>query len=297
MKVATYQMASCSGCHVALVNLGLDLIEPLSKGELVFSPVLVDSKDVSEADVAFIEGGVRNRENLEMLKKLRDKTETLVAFGTCACFGGVPGIGSAFKAADLLSEAYGDDFLPEGIPILEQRVDPVDAHVKVDYYFPGCPPPPKLLKSNIQRLLEGQQPSFYDLPVCAECQRVAKKEVTHDLKRIAENFPEPDECLLSQGFVCLGSVSRGGCEAPCTHAGVPCLGCRGPIDRVFVEPTHGILYDLSRRISHFTGKTEKEVRDKLRDIVHVFYSFTLSVPELRKKDAEDVYKLINRIKV
>ena len=85
--------------------------------------------------------------------------------------------------------------------------------------------------------------------------------------------------------------------AVCTAAGVPCMGCRGPIDRVLTEPTHGVLFDLTRRISHFTGKSEKDVAKKLPDMLHNLYSYTLSVPEMRRKDAEGVSGLINRIKV
>jgi hypothetical protein len=73
------------------------------------------------------------------------------------------------------------------------------------------------------------------------------------------------------------------------------MGCRGPIDRVFLEAKHGILYDLTKRISHFTGRNEEDIKQQISDYIHTFYSFTLSVPELRKKDSEKVSKLIHKI--
>ncbi len=297
MTLSTIQLASCCGCHVALVNLGTDLLDALTNEGLVYAPLLIDEKSIVPCDMAFVEGGVCNNEDTEKLKELRGKSKTLIALGTCACFGGIPGIGSAYPTVELLAKAYGTAFAPEGIPAREQRVHPIDSFVAVDYYLPGCPPPPGLLKDAIAQLFAGQEPTRIDLPVCAECQRIAKKGLQPEIKRTADSFPEVEECLLSQGYLCLGSVSRGGCGAPCTHKGVPCMGCRGPIDRVFVEPSHGILSDLTRRISHFTGKTEQEIEDQLLDILHTFYSFTLSVPEMRCKDAERVYTLIQRITV
>jgi F420-non-reducing hydrogenase small subunit len=295
--VSTIQLCSCCGCHVALVNIGVELFAALKNTDLIFSPVLKDTKTISRCDIAFVEGGVRNDENISLLQKLRSNAQSLVSLGTCSCFGGIPGIGSAYAREEMLQQAYGTAFVPDHIPVLEQRVSPIDRFVTVDYYIPGCPPPAGLIKDTILKLLKGETPDRKDLPVCAECTRVAQTGLNTELKRTTVQQPEPDVCLLSQGYVCLGSVSRSGCGAPCTSAGVPCMGCRGPIDRVFVEPTHGIFYDLIRRISHFTGKSEEDVEKCIEDVVHTLYSFTLSIPELRRKDAERVASNIRRIKV
>ncbi len=297
MKISTIQLASCCGCHIALVNIGAPLLKVLSGGNLVFSPVLMDVKSISSSDVALIEGGVRNNENVEKLKILREKSKKVIALGTCACFGGIPGIGSGFTMIETLAKSYGDNFTPEDIPRLEKRVSPIDSFVEVDYYIPGCPPPIDILCGTLMNLVNGQSPERVDLPVCAECDRVVKKDLAPEIKRVLDSFPEEEECLLSQGYICLGSVSRSGCGAPCTKAGVPCMGCRGPIDRVFIEPKHGILYDLTKRINHFTGKSEEEIKEKIFDYIHTFYSFTLSMAELRKKDTEKVYKLVRKIEV
>jgi len=297
LTISTIPLDSCCGCHMALLNLGTDLLDILTCNVLVFSPVIMDQKSIQPCTVALVEGGVRNHENAARLKELREKADVLIALGTCSSFGGVSGIGSAFTTPELLATAYGEEFTSENLPELEPRVTPIDVHVEVDYYIPGCPPPVDLLLETLASLLSGQTPRRMDLPVCAECKRTVKKHLQPELKRMANNLPDPEECLLSQGFICLGSVSRCGCGAVCTHAGVPCRGCRGPIDRVFVEPTHGILYDLTRRISHFTGKNVFEVESRLQDTIHTFYQYTLSVPEMRRKDAEHIHKLIRRIKV
>jgi F420-non-reducing hydrogenase small subunit len=297
IKIAAIPLDSCCGCHMSLVNLGTDLLDILSQNALVYAPVIMDQKSFQQCTVALVEGGVRNKENAEKLKELREKADILIALGTCASFGGISGMGSAFSTSSLLANAYGAEFVPEGLPELEPRVTPIDAHVEVDYYIPGCPPPAGILRDTLVSLLSGQKPRRVDLPVCAECKRTVKKHLQAEIKRMADNLPDPEECLLSQGFICLGSVSRCGCGAVCTHAGVPCKGCRGPIDRVFVEPTHGIIHDLTRRISHFTGEKVSDVEARLKDNLHTFYRYTLSVPEMRGKDSEHIHKLIYRIKV
>ncbi len=297
MRVSLISLSSCSGCHLSLLALGPDLIATLSENALSFGPILMDSKAIVPSDLALVEGCVRNNQDVEELREIRGKVKTLVAFGTCASFGGIPGLGSAFSTAELLREAYGPDFAPEDLPVLEPRAVTVDHCVPVDYYIPGCPPPHAIVKDAIAKMLAGQAPSRVDLPVCAECGRIATRHTQSEIRRLADQAPEPKECLLSQGFICLGSVSRSGCGAVCTETGSPCWGCRGPIDRVLVEPTHGILFDLTRRISHFTGKSREQVQQQLPDMLHALYSFTLSTAEMRRKGAEAIHDHIQRIRV
>ncbi len=296
MKISTLALSSCCGCHMALVNLGSRLVNLLANEEVVYSPVLMDSKDIVPCDVALIEGSIRSDEDRAKLKELRASSTTLVALGTCATFGGIPGLGSAFSTLDLISKAYGANFDPEDLPVLEPRVAPIDQGVEVDYYLPGCPPPRDLIQSTLTSLLNRQEPVRADLPVCADCKRKVTQETQREIKRWVDHTPEKEHCFLSQGYLCLGSVTRSGCQATCTRAGVPCMGCRGPVDRVLSEPTHGILFDLTRRISHYTGKSAHQVQEQMPDMLHTLYAFALSVPELRRKDAEAVARLIHRVK-
>lgn len=287
MKISTLCLSSCTGCHVALLHLGDKFLDILAAAELVYSPLLMDGKRPAKCDVAFVEGALRNDEDVERVKALRDAAKTLVALGTCANYGGIAGLGNAASRGDTMTHVY--PATPRGhMPGLLPRVAPVDSIVDVDYYVPGCPPPPEVVANFLGSLLKGEKPEGTDLPVCAECPRKVKGDFSPDIKRSYETRPDPDECLLQQGFVCLGSVTRAGCGAPCTAAGAPCMGCRGPTNRLMLDPTHGVYEDWLRHRCHYLEIPESEAAAHLHNIRHTLYAFTLSSPMMRRKKSEHV---------
>lgn len=106
VKIATTWLACCSGCHISLVDLHEDLLKVLEQVELVHCPVLMDVKEIpDDIDVALIEGGIRNEENLHIAQEMRKKAKIVIAFGTCAVYGGIPGIGNLYSNEALLEKA------------------------------------------------------------------------------------------------------------------------------------------------------------------------------------------------
>lgn len=67
------------------------------------------------------------------------------------------------------------------------------------------------------------------------------------------NEPDPSRCLLEQGFLCTGPVTRGGCSATCPNIGVPCDGCRGPM----AEDPHKRPPMFNALFSHALENAEK----------------------------------------
>ena len=59
--------------------------------------------------------------------------------------------------------------------------------------------------------------------------------------------------LVNQGYLCVGSSTRGGCRALCTRPGHPCVGCRGPSD-AFIEKDSSIWFTSIERV--FTTMTD-----------------------------------------
>lgn len=295
MKISTICLGSCSGCHISILGLGEDLLPLLEQMNITYSPLLMDRKQPVECDLAIIEGGARNDEDLERLSQLRQKAKKVLAIGSCAVYGGISSIANITSREELALESY--EKPNKTTPKLEKRYYPIDHYIEVDYYLPGCPPPRKVLLEALPPLIAGKEPPHHSLPVCAECKRKAHLRMHKDFVRTVEKRPEPDECLLSQGYICLGSVTRSGCGADCTRVGVPCLGCRGPADRLLTKPSHGIYKDLVRRRAHLLGISEKEVEEKVFDLAHTLYTYTLGSSFIRHKSSEKAAEQWHRVKV
>jgi F420-non-reducing hydrogenase small subunit len=84
-------------------------------------------------------------------------------------------------------------------------------------------------------------------------------------------IPQEGICLLSQGFLCQGSVTRGGCKALCTKAGIPCRGCRGPTPKIMRSYCRDYLNEITERLKRITGY-EMHPDDIASIYAHVFGS-------------------------
>ena len=243
VSVATTWLQSCSGCHIALLDMHEELLDVLSAIDIKYSPI-VDIKEVPNTDVGIVEGSVCNQDNAEMLAKFREKSKTLVAFGTCACFGGISGLRNLFKREDLFRRGYietestVDGKVPAGleIPALEEYVKPLNQLVQVDYYIPGCPPLPSTIKSTLLALVTGGKPEVKRKNLCEECDRTKKKMLVASRDFLTDSVLSPHEldhidrtlCFLEQGVLCMGPATCEGCGARCLAGNMPCRGCMGP---------------------------------------------------------------------
>jgi F420-non-reducing hydrogenase small subunit len=262
--VAFYWCASCGGCEEAIVDLAEGVLTVVEAVDIVFWPVALDFKrsDVEAmADgsiaVSFINGAIRTSEQEEMAKLLRRKSGLVIAYGACAYQGGIPGLANLTEKKEILDYVYREApsnsngtslptphlKVPEGeleLPELFETVLTLDQVIDVDYYLPGCPPTPKITLNAVLAILSGKLPEkgavlAGDRALCHECElntTKPEKLLVSDLKRPHEVIAEPDKCLLAQGILCLGPVTRGGCEALCVKGGMPCTGCFGPVEHV-----------------------------------------------------------------
>jgi F420-non-reducing hydrogenase small subunit len=194
---------------------------------------------------------VANEGNEEVLKEYRRQAGILVAFGTCACFGGIPGMRNLYHRRDVLNRAYVetestvDGRLPSGqdVPKLLQNVKPLSDVVKVDYMIPGCPPVPETIKNTLIALAEGREPQMPTRNLCEECPREHKDMLipqrgflTETVHAICEvDKIDPEKCFLEQGIVCMGPATREGCGARCMKGNMPCRGCMGPTPKAMEQ--------------------------------------------------------------
>jgi coenzyme F420-reducing hydrogenase gamma subunit len=215
----------------------------LTKFNFVFFPLVKGGKELAHYDICFVEGAITNKEQIFQLKKLRKKTEFLVAFGTCATYGGITTISDFDDKEELIQEVYGSDKKDHSL----KKVFGIGNWVKVDYYMRGCP----VIKTEVLEFVKGYFkntiPKEHLYPVCVECRQ------------------KGNPCLLAEKHLpCLGAITYGGCKALCTSQGIPCQGCRGPLptadvdSRVNVFEKFGISKeDIRRTFIKFAGTSKK----------------------------------------
>ena len=165
VKVATVWLESCSGCHMSFLDIDEAIIDLANVVEFTRTPI-TDIKEFQPVDVGIVEGSVGNTEEEETLKHLRANCKILMAWGDCACFGGVCAMRSSFDKEEVLKRGYietestyeGKIPGPPGVPALLDKVKPVNHVVKVDCFVPGCPPEPKAILYALNELLAGRIP-------------------------------------------------------------------------------------------------------------------------------------------
>ncbi len=232
-KILLLGLSGDTGCQVATVGLHEALLGILKANELVYAPTLMDAKTIPEKiDVAIIEGGLRTEHEVELAKTVRERSGVLIALGSCACFGGVPGLANLKQGEELLRRVYSQKgTVAAEMPSLDKLLERQQAlgdYVKVDFKILGCPPETGDIATILTSLLSGKIPELSKTDVCELCPRERRGEYSGKLKRIYEEVDDPGRCLLEQGFLCMGPATMGGCGAPCPQAGMPCDGCRGP---------------------------------------------------------------------
>lgn len=165
VKVATVWLEACAGCHMSFLDIDEAIVDLAELVEFTRSPI-TDIKEFSDVDVGIVEGAVGNTEEEETLKELRAHCKILMAWGDCACFGGVCALRSTLDREDVLRRGYietestyeGKIPCAPGVPELLETVKPINQVVKVECYVPGCPPDAKNIHYALTELLAGRIP-------------------------------------------------------------------------------------------------------------------------------------------
>ena len=153
IRLATVWLAGCSGCHMSLLNMHLELLEILGRCDLVYSPLLDGKEYPQGVDIALVEGAVGNRNNREMALLIRQRTRVVISLGDCAVTGNVSALRNPAGLPAALERSYGDTCWETGLNRLEPRVLPLHQVIRVDAFIPGCPPDPAVIRHEIvQRL-------------------------------------------------------------------------------------------------------------------------------------------------
>jgi len=270
LKVAMVSLSACGGCGTVVLDDQETLANLNRHVEIVFCPMLMDAGNFGEVDIVIVDGAVRAKEDEEKLREARSKSRLLVAWGTCAAFGGIPALANRYELEQLIEQSYAETVDPlafyfsggKGVKSLEsltresgllRKASRVNDFAKVDYYLPGCPPDLLLLSDLIRELVGGKQNREARQTVCSACPRKPRKAGMDKPRMFPTAATDSSVCFLSTGAMCMGFLTMGGCGAPCTAGGFPCWGCRGPSHGQMIKLHEGdyfeelMLNSLSRR--------------------------------------------------
>jgi F420-non-reducing hydrogenase small subunit len=320
-KFAFYWAASCGGCEIAVLDINEKILEVIKNADILFWPVAIDTKykDVEALpdnyfDFCFFNGSIRNSEQEHLAKLLRKKSKNLVAFGSCACEGCIPGLANLYKREDILKRAFLEtestknpkEIIPqEAIPYdgekivsseFYSQVFPLDEIVTVDYYLPGCPPPTGLIILAMEKIFNNEDIFKKSVlaPVKSLCDTCERNESFPKklpaIKRMIDIQPDPKTCFLAQGIICLGPATRSGCNNLCIKGNAPCSGCLGPLPEVVDQGAKMIsalasilLLDEERKnYEDFYQILERELA-KIKDPIGTFYMYSLAKAILNKR--------------
>jgi len=197
-KLALYWASSCGGCEIAVLAIQEKILDVAAAFEIVLWPCVMDfkKKDIEamadgEIDVCLFNGAIRTEENEEWAHLLRRKSKVMVAYGSCAMEGGIPGLANFADRKQMMQFIYHDapsvdnpeGVDPQTVTLIEDveltlpeywtTVRTLDQVVPVEYYLPGCPPEAKWTEAAVNAILSGQLPPpgaviGMDVTVCDE---------------------------------------------------------------------------------------------------------------------------------
>lgn len=318
LNLAIYWGAACGGCCVSVLDVHEKLFAVTEAADLVFWPIALDVKydDVEDMDDGFIDvtlfnGAIRNSENEHMAKLLRQKSKILVAYGSCAHLGGIPGLANFSNRDQIFDRVYQKSEstineeniepqtrynVPEGtlkLPEFYNDVMALNQVVDVDYYLPGCPPQTErmvevfmAIATNAELPSNGSVVGATEKTQCDECVRKkTDNKKIKEFKRPVDVIDDGETCFLEQGLICMGPATRCGCEYRCIEANSPCRGCYGPPSTT-PDPGSKMMSAIATMVDANTPDEIIKIVDQIEDPGGTFYRFSLPASFLHRKIIE-----------
>jgi len=314
LKICINWAGACGGCDVAILDIEEKIFDIVEIADIVYWPVAMDFKrkdlkswEEKSIDIGIFNGVVRTSEQEEDAEILREKCKLLIAFGACACFGGIPGLANTSDREGVFEVCYKEtpstdnpkyitpktEFKIDGytleLPEFFDTVKSLHQVVDVDYYIPGCPPTFERIMDAVNLIKNfvetGELPPkgtvlASEKALCDECDRAKTKEGNRIEKvyRPHQILMDPEKCFLDQGIICMGPATRGGCGQKCINVNMPCRGCFGPT-AAMLDPGAEAMSAIGSIIG--TGEDYVpvnqiiEILNGVKDTVGTFYRFTL----------------------
>lgn len=183
-RVVQIDVGGCEGCSVSFLKATSG---NMNDAVNLYTVNRTIDELFEEMEVVLISGAVciDEEEVVETVKEARRRANVVVAFGSCASFGGI-----------MRFSRGGQEPRPS-----HRFFVPVSKVIDVDYTLPGCPPPAPTIKSFINALLSKEEGK---LALFSELSKIKK----------LSGFDLIDDVVLAG--LCIGC---GACEISCpTHA-------------------------------------------------------------------------------
>jgi hydrogenase small subunit len=235
---------SCSGCSVSFLNstypdpasvltryisLGYNSVVSAASGELAMN--LINQHIAAKNALLVVEGAVPSgmpsacmfgeERFTDLLTRAASSAKAVIALGTCASYGGIPGAPSNPTGAEGVKSFFAKKSI--STPTIN---------------IPGCPSHPEWLVGTLVHLLKFGMPTLTD----QGCPEMFFGNIIHsrcpefysyNLGKFAKSFGE-EGCLFELG--CLGIRTYADCSSRrwnnkvnwCIGAGGPCIGCTQP---------------------------------------------------------------------
>jgi sulfhydrogenase subunit delta len=136
IRIGIHSISCCGGCQLELIESEI-FMSISEKIEIIYLSNIEEAD--AAMDICLVTGKACTDQEINELKKIRERTRVLVAVGACAVTGG---IGKEKGIVDL---------------------------IKIEYIINGCPIDKSDLLQALAKILSGRNHQPSSLPVCAEC--------------------------------------------------------------------------------------------------------------------------------
>lgn len=150
IKVGWFTFTCCEGCAIIFIELLNDHFEEWKeKIDFKYLKTLKSNNKLTKLDLAIVEGAISTKEDLKLLKKIREKSKYVMAVGSCAVTGMPAGLRNNFdekRKGEIMNVLRKFDYL--------ERVEPASKYVKIDSVVNGCPMDEKGFVNELNRYLK-----------------------------------------------------------------------------------------------------------------------------------------------
>lgn len=138
----------------------------------------------------------------------------------------------------------------------------------------NLPPTTEEISSVLMGFLR-ENPDFIEISnVCDTCPRIIGNNLTMTrVKRDYEGLPNMTHCLIEQGYICMGPVTKAGCGGLCIKVNSPCTGCYGQT-KWGVNQAERFADEVIKRFN--VSLTREEFLSQVKDHIGTFEKFTLA---------------------